>query len=282
MTDMDVTTIPKIRRVFYDTYANLPVTNVQTGDLGYATDRRCLYHWSGAAWETITVYSLADLYAAIPAAADLPNGSIFYATDANTLYMKQGAAWLPVSGFDFPRKLKLNVTRWVKPGYAWVSNLAADLVLGRMYYCPIFVDELTTYIRIGIYVDTAAAAGKKVRLGIYEWDDGVPGDLILDAGTVDVDTTGAKEIVIAQALLRGAYFLAAVTDGVPKVFVIQESNGWSCNIGYFAAGVNNQVNQGVLYKAGEDGQVAAGLTDPAAAPTASLEMAWHMVNLREN
>lgn len=55
MSDNEVTTIPKIIRVFYDTYANLPVTGVKTGELGYATDYKTLYRWSGAAWQTVSI-----------------------------------------------------------------------------------------------------------------------------------------------------------------------------------------------------------------------------------
>ena len=51
----EVTTIPQLRRVYYDTYANLPTVGVKTGDLGYATDLLVLYRWSGAAWQAITM-----------------------------------------------------------------------------------------------------------------------------------------------------------------------------------------------------------------------------------
>lgn len=55
MSDNEVTTIPKVRRVFYDTYANLPTTGLAAEDLGYATDTARLYRWSGAAWQPITI-----------------------------------------------------------------------------------------------------------------------------------------------------------------------------------------------------------------------------------
>ena len=34
-----MTSIPNIRRTYYDTYANLPTVGLTTGTLGYATDR---------------------------------------------------------------------------------------------------------------------------------------------------------------------------------------------------------------------------------------------------
>lgn len=53
MTGTDVTTIPRLRRVFYDTYANFP-TDAAPEDLAYATDTLRLYRWNGAAWQPIT------------------------------------------------------------------------------------------------------------------------------------------------------------------------------------------------------------------------------------
>lgn len=54
MGDTNVTVIPQKRQVFYTTYALLPTSGVNTGDLGYATDTLMLYRWSGAAWQPIT------------------------------------------------------------------------------------------------------------------------------------------------------------------------------------------------------------------------------------
>lgn len=56
MSDNEVVTIPKVRRTFYDTYANLPVTNIAQEDLGYATDLKTLFRWSGTAWQPISIY----------------------------------------------------------------------------------------------------------------------------------------------------------------------------------------------------------------------------------
>jgi hypothetical protein len=87
-------TISRIRQIYYDTYANLPTSSVTLGDLGYATDRKTLYRWSGAAWQAITIYSASGLAGAIPAAGDLPNGSIYFETDTGTLKQVQAGAWV--------------------------------------------------------------------------------------------------------------------------------------------------------------------------------------------
>lgn len=49
----EISTIPKLRRVFYGTFALLPAT-AQEEDLGYATDTQTLYRWSGTSWAAVT------------------------------------------------------------------------------------------------------------------------------------------------------------------------------------------------------------------------------------
>lgn len=94
--ESEITTIPKLRRVFSDTYANLPTTGVSEEDLGYATDRKIFYRWSGAAWVAITIYSGSGTIANIPLAANCPAGSLYYATDENKTYQVQSGAWVNI------------------------------------------------------------------------------------------------------------------------------------------------------------------------------------------
>ena len=58
MEGTELTTIPKMRRVYKDTKANLDaLTGLRNEDLGYATDETILYRQNGdgaANWETIT------------------------------------------------------------------------------------------------------------------------------------------------------------------------------------------------------------------------------------
>ena len=89
-----ISTIPQMRRVYRATYANLPITGLRVGDLGYATDRRVFYRWSGAAWQSLTIYSGSGVAANIPTAADLPNGSLYQETDTHKLMEVQGGAWI--------------------------------------------------------------------------------------------------------------------------------------------------------------------------------------------
>jgi len=83
-----------MRKVYRDLYANLPVTGLRVGDLGYATDREIFYSWSGAAWETLTIYIGYGLAADIPDAADLPDGCLYQETDTAKLMEVQAGAWV--------------------------------------------------------------------------------------------------------------------------------------------------------------------------------------------
>lgn len=97
MAGPEVKSIPNLTRVYKDTYANLPTSGVRTEDIGYATDRKVLYRWSGTAWEALTIYVGSGLAANIPVANTLPNGSIYFSTDTNILKEVITAAWAAIS-----------------------------------------------------------------------------------------------------------------------------------------------------------------------------------------
>ena len=81
-------------------------------------------------------------------------------------------------------------------------------------YAPFPVAETRTFDRIGLLMHwTGPQANTVVRLGIYDNDDGYPGNLIVDAGTVDTSTTGLKEITISEELTPGLYWLCAAHQG---------------------------------------------------------------------
>jgi len=100
------------------------------------------------------------------------------------------------------------------------ETVAEDLVLvaNHLYAMPFLVSRAMTFDRIAVQV-TTLAAGSSIRLGIY--NDGTnlyPGALVSDAGEVSAATTGVKAITINQALTKGLYWLALVSDGAPKIY----------------------------------------------------------------
>lgn len=87
---------------------------------------------------------------------------------------------------------------------------------------PFPVPYTMSFDRIGVNVATAGAAGAKARLGIYA-DNGqvYPGALVLDAGEVALDSTGAKSITINVTLQPGLYWLARIQNSVgtmPQIY----------------------------------------------------------------
>lgn len=93
----EITTIPRLRQVYYDTYANLPTTNLRAGDLGFATDRLVLYRWSGSAWQSINFHVSSGVAANIPTAGDLPEGSLYHETDTGKTKQVQSSAWVEIT-----------------------------------------------------------------------------------------------------------------------------------------------------------------------------------------
>lgn len=113
---------------------------------------------------------------------------------------------------------------YISGGYYGAANVgqigtiaATTLTLGRCYYAAFPVYRVGTFDRIGIEVTTGGSATCALRLGIYNGAGGVPTSVLLDAGTVDGTTTGAKEITISQTLARGYYFLALAVQGAGGV-----------------------------------------------------------------
>lgn len=115
--------------------------------------------------------------------------------------------------------------------YAAPAVTTFTLIANRLYYFPFYNPAQNTWTRIGINVTTGAAGN--ARLGVYNNVNGIPsGAPLLDAGTVDVSTTGEKEVVISLALAPGWYWLAVVSDVTPTL-TAEQINGATllCNVG---------------------------------------------------
>jgi hypothetical protein len=96
---------------------------------------------------------------------------------------------------------------------AYASQQPSTLAItpNSLIFLPIVIPEALTVTRIGIHVAIAAAGS--ARLGVYNDVSGVPaGSPFLDAGAVDLGTTGEKEIIISQLLSAGRYWLGIVAS----------------------------------------------------------------------
>lgn len=122
-------TIPRTTRVFNATYANLPTAQLREGELGYATDRKVLYRWSGAAWVSLTIYTGIGNEADAPAAATLPDGSFYYCSDTSKYLQVSGGAW--VTGWSAANFARRNSGTYTGNDAA---NRSISTSLGRVPY----------------------------------------------------------------------------------------------------------------------------------------------------
>jgi len=178
---------------------------------------------------------------------------------------------------SYAKALKPAVVRWCVPGWFWEVGNNTVVVLGRIYFEPIFVDTQTTFDRIGINVTGGDGLGGLADLRIFNEALGLPTSLILSAGTVSTNAPGAQEIVINQTLPRGYYFLAVRVDQAPTIR------------GIAAAGVGGKgtLVSGIALTNALTGfdllipSVDAAYADPAPAPTAVETCISAFVRLRE-
>lgn len=95
----------------------------------------------------------------------------------------------------------------------------------RLYIAPTLIPRPCNVSSVSYVVRVAAAAGKRMRIGIYnlvkQSDTGNNYDsshmLYLDLGTVAVDTPGTKTLTTNFNLARGVYGFATISDGAPQI-----------------------------------------------------------------
>jgi hypothetical protein len=110
------------------------------------------------------------------------------------------------------------VRPWVQTGWWYMppgGAAATAMTLNRIYYQRLPVPSGGASIdRIAVEVTTGGTAGAVVRLGVYDaTTGGRPGSLLLDAGTVDSESPGIKELTVSLALSGGLKWLTAVVQG---------------------------------------------------------------------
>jgi len=106
----------------------------------------------------------------------------------------------------------------LRTGEYYVGHISGDHYdvsygANKLHAAPLVIPRNIAVDRIAIDVEVAGGAGTHARLGIYENGTNVyPGSLLLDAGEVDITSTGIKAITIDQALTKGLYWVVFVTD----------------------------------------------------------------------
>lgn len=146
------------------------------------------------------------------------NGYVLTADSAQTL----GVKWAAASGGAPAEGRALDATytagALVVPGIEGTSVATYAMGANSIRYTPWYLATSITLDRLVVEITTAGAAGKVLRLGIYNantnWQ---PTSLVLDAGTVAADSLGVKTITINQALAAGRYMACAYSDGAPTL-----------------------------------------------------------------
>lgn len=166
--------------------------------------------------------------------------------------------------FSFYRKYGVtNYESWYTSPKAGTALAGTALVANRIYAMPFICPKAITIDQVGVYVSTLSTT--TARLGIYS-DNGncYPGNLLLDAGTIDVTATGAKKIAINQTLAANTlYWLVIVCAATPAIYCIP------------VAGVINILGHPAALGTAQHAGLYATLTYgvlPATFPTAGLTM----------
>jgi hypothetical protein len=130
-------------------------------------------------------------------------------TEADLQTALYGAS--PVGGAGLASNLQYAAGRYYSPTVD-VSTGTIAAVNDRLWVVPFEVGQFTNFDRIATEVTTVGTTGNVGRLGVYGTVNGLPGSLIVDAGTFDATILGAAEKVINIALNPGLYWLGYVSQ----------------------------------------------------------------------
>ena len=161
----------------------------------------------------------------VPSPASQAQGDVLYrgATEWERLaagtsgffLMTNGAAANPAYAYGL---LGAGAVHYVAGNYYWFGSIGSNtfaVTADTIYASPANITRTATFDRIVLEVTTGVVGN--VRLGIYDHDyaTGLPGTLVLDAGTATTDAAAVKEVTISQQLTPGRYWLVAVFDAAP-------------------------------------------------------------------
>jgi hypothetical protein len=103
------------------------------------------------------------------------------------------------------------------PGYAsnryyaiteFTNATAGSFSPSFIYYSPVFIHANQNFNRVAFNSNTTFMVNQESRIALYDFDKGVPNNLLNDFGSVAYTSIGVKEIAININLLPGWYYLA--------------------------------------------------------------------------
>lgn len=138
----------------------------------------------------------------------LAEGQFAFLEDTNQTQVFDGSVFVAVGGSAVPALKFQSGGFYLHPG-KWNNNLIATN--NRTFFIPLFTPETVTFDRISCHTTSAFVGTATVRLGLYAVAaaTGLPGDLILDAGTVSCTTSTTQfNITISQTVSAGMFYMA--------------------------------------------------------------------------
>lgn len=113
----------------------------------------------------------------------------------------------------FPRA-KPVAGQYANLGNAAITGTSNTTGAGYLRLYPVPVFDTWTIDRLGAEITSAGTAGSLLRLGIYaDNGSGLPGALVLDAGTILGDSATVQALTVSKVLLPGLYWFGGALQG---------------------------------------------------------------------
>lgn len=113
------------------------------------------------------------------------------------------------------------INRMLTTAHRTTAQTAQAMTPLRLSYVPFLMRVRGAINSLNINVNTAGAAGKVARLGLYACNElGYPGALMASTADFAIDSTGLKlNSVTPVSLPAGWYYAASVSDGAPAILM---------------------------------------------------------------
>ncbi len=105
--------------------------------------------------------------------------------------------------------------RYFYPVSSGTAGTNSTLGNNNLRLTPFVVSDVLSIDRIGAEITIVGEAGSKLRLGIYSDLDGLPDQLLLDAGQIAADSATVQELVCNLTLGAGVYWVGGVVQAAP-------------------------------------------------------------------
>jgi len=176
----------------------------------------------------------------------------------------------PLKGHDIGGiPLRWKSGTWVRTPMGTTAVATAGLVKDRSYCTGVYIPRGGAIDRISLEVTTQGGTGSVTRIGLYNDNDGLPGTLLFDAGTIDTATatgfiTTASGAVNWTNLNDGLYWIATVPQVGTAPVVRSVSTPLAGFAPYRPTSVSNNPDVWGVYGQPMSGDLAATFTFTAA------------------